>query len=81
MSLSGIKISFVIVKKTPAASFRPAQPIFVATRSCFDAKDGREAIRIARHLLLTDPDLVAYGYAGLATALGGDNKRWFHRDK
>ena len=63
------------VDQIHAVSFRPTQPISVANRTCFDVKDGRVAISIARHLLLTDPDLVAY--AGIATALGGQHKGGF----
>ena len=63
------------MEQVHAASFRPTQSIFVAKRTCFDVKDGREAISIARHLLLNGPDLVAY--ACIATALGGSNKGGF----
>ena len=67
------------VDQIHAASFKPTQPISVANRACFDVKDGRDAIGIARHILLTDPDLVAY--TGIATALGGNNKGGFTGDK
>ena len=62
------------VEQVHTASFRPTQLIFVANRTCFDVKDGSEAISIARHLLLNDADLVAYAGIATCTALGGNSK-------
>ena len=64
----------LIVDQIHAASFRPTQPIFVANRTCFDVKDRRDAVSVARYRLRDDDDLVAYAAIGIATALGGNNR-------
>ena len=59
------------VDQIHAVSFKPTQPISVANRTCFDVEDGRDAIGIARHLLLTDRLNVRSALArGVSFALG-----------